>query len=511
MINDAPFPFQGVFPDPFGDMVRLDEVVQFKVARDADAGRAASAGWEAAGGLGRGASMSATARRAAVDAALALQALPLYSFPPHYWMPTDVENSIVSLLPPGAPPRNHVAASVAFSAAMEALSRRAGACPQSAAGADAVDVHHAGDELCLRNLVLFEQQACPYTGPGTGDDITPLLFGPLAGQPLYGPAGLGDCPKVGMTGKCINNKDTFDKSTFFNDCGVTPADSPTPVRLLLGTAEVTRDIVGKVASILPMTAPMGFESPVTEWVPLRKDKLTGQLYRQEVWDLYNWTPGALRMHAACCAVCICVHRAECVRIADMHPMHFHLATLRVLARYVVPILPDKDGNGYVDENEARTHSTHTRVNVATRRACFLNLFFFPRFFPAVVWRRVLGVPGARGGARREGHRQGEPVAHLGRAEPAAARECKRHLPWHRPLQPRRQRQRHHVRAVPRHRGAPFRALHRVVQAALRALHAPPHGAFVHAFAAQSPACGAFLHAHACSADAARARRCCLDA
>ncbi len=37
----------------------------------------------------------------------------------------------------------------------------------------------------------------------------------------------------------------------------------------------------------------------------------------------------------------------------MHPMHFHLASLRVLARFVVPILPDKDGNGYVDENEAR--------------------------------------------------------------------------------------------------------------------------------------------------------------
>ena len=57
------------------------------------------------------------------------------------------------------------------------------------------------------------------------------------------------------------------------------------------------------------------------------DPVTGQLVRQEVWDFIDWT-------------------------VDSHPMHLHLATLRVLGRFVVPILPDQPGgvDGYVDQD-----------------------------------------------------------------------------------------------------------------------------------------------------------------
>jgi hypothetical protein len=371
MTNNAPFPFQGVYPDTTGDdMVPLPRVMRFLVARDADASRAAAAGWEAAGGLGRSGGLSATARRAVVDAALALQALPMNAFPPHFWLPTsDMEDAVASLLPPGAPPPrgNHVAASAAFSAAMEKLSREAGACPQSADAADAVDVHH-GDELCLRSLVLLEQQACPYTSGSNK-----LLFGPLAGQPSYGPEGLGACVKDPITHKCVNDKATFEKSDFGLPNGAAcNGHGPTPARLLLGTADVKRDAnTGNVLSITPQPAPQGFESPVTEWLPLRKDKLTGQLYRTEVWDLYNWTPGASRPHFV--PFSVCVHRyvrgTECAcTCADVHPMHFHLATLRVLGRYVVPIKPDTDENGYVDENEARARARVRRCDALSVRS-----------------------------------------------------------------------------------------------------------------------------------------------
>jgi hypothetical protein len=142
-----------------------------------------------------------------------------------------------------------------------------------------VDEHHP--ELCLRSLVLIEQLACPATMPG---DPGTVLVGPLPGQPIY----------AGAPNTAVNFQ-----TKFVDQCPATL--EPVPLRLLLGTAEVKRDASGAVTAITPMPAPMGFESPATEYVPLRKDPLTGQLFRTEIWDYQNWTPGKQAVLAARCA------------------------------------------------------------------------------------------------------------------------------------------------------------------------------------------------------------------
>ncbi len=160
--NNAPFPFQGVFPDNAGDMAPLRDILRFKVAREAEW---LAPGWEAAGGE----SGDAADRRAVVDAALALQMAPHGGFPPHFKMDeasAALEASYAPLLPAwSSPPRAHPGpAPAAFADAQNALSRTLPECPRSAAAANAVDELHP--ELCLRSLVFIEQLACPATMPG---------------------------------------------------------------------------------------------------------------------------------------------------------------------------------------------------------------------------------------------------------------------------------------------------------------------------------------------------------
>jgi hypothetical protein len=236
--NNAPFPFQGVYPDTTqADMAPLHDVLCFKVAREAEW---FAPGWEAAGGEGG----DAADRRAVVDAALALQMAPHGGFPPHFKMDeasAALEASFAPLLPAwSSPPRAHPGpAPAAFADAQNALSRTLPECPRSASAANAVDEHHP--ELCLRSLVFIEQLACPATDAG---DPSTVLVGPLPGQPMYAGA--------------PNTAENF-QTKFLGPCTVSGLE-PVPLRLLLGTAEVKRDAAGAVTAITPMPAPMGFES-----------------------------------------------------------------------------------------------------------------------------------------------------------------------------------------------------------------------------------------------------------
>jgi hypothetical protein len=374
--NNAPVPFTGIYPAPELDTAPLPELIQFKLARAADSGRDAAKGWELAGGLSAPGS-SAAQRRQVVDSALMLQNGGIAE-----GLRTNLLLAAIDAAEPPVPPSPsvvHQPASPQLAAALTALDALP---PCAMSAADANDDALLLPPLCLRRTVLFEQMACPAALPSPGGGIPPLpLIGPLAGAPTYGPEGVR-CANPDPAGRCPNTAETYINSDYAT------CEPMVPLRVLLGTASIDAD--GRIAPFVP---PEGYESPPTEYVGQRVDPLTGQLIRQEVWDFINWS-------------------------VDAHPMHVHEASLRVLGRYVVPILPDQDGGvaGYVDQDSELDCAN------AYWRACPRYGYggLLARADASALYLRYCRAGGVARAARGEGRHAGQPQPGVCRAGPGAS-------------------------------------------------------------------------------------------
>jgi hypothetical protein len=416
--NNAPVPFTGIYPAPELDTAPLPELIQFKVARAADSGRDAAKGWELAGGLSAPGS-SAAQRRQVVDSALMLQNGGIAE-----GLRTNLLLAAIDAAEPPVPPSPsvvHQPASPQLAAALTALDALP---PCAMSAADANDDALLHPPLCLRRTVLFEQMACPAALPSPGGGIPPLpLIGPLAGAPTYGPEGVR-CANPDPAGRCPNTAETYINSDYAT------CEPMVPLRVLLGTASIDAD--GRIAPFVP---PEGYESPPTEYVGQRVDPVTGQLIRQEVWDFINWS-------------------------VDAHPMHVHEASLRVLGRYVVPILPDQDGgvDGYVDQDSELDCANAYWGSFA--RNGYGGLL--ARADASALYLRYCRAGGVARAARGEGRHAGQPQPGVCRAGPGASVQPDGHLPARQPDD---------VRAVCGGECAPLRAIHRVVPPQVRAADA----------------------------------------